>query len=292
MKLNVKVWNVLLRQCARALELNGALYLYEQMRTRGVEPTEDTMKHLEYLHDRSGKDQSKLTSIPMKPKRVSRLRELVSEWKHRARTAAVEESFLPHIVAHLRDNPAARAEAEKCSSMFDLAKLLRGASIASLEEPLSALAARTALTTLKKLGRYNQKNKGAEFDLEGAVDKPGKFAQKKKDANGAPAASASKKKSKSKKKSSKKKGAKEEGADGESEGEEKPKAKAAKRKEPAASSKKKKEAAGDADVDMDAEDAAAPKPAAKKQKKAPASSVKKEAVKEEATKEKKRKTKA
>ena len=284
MKLNVKVWNVLLRQCARALELNGALYLYEQMRTRNVEPTEETMKHLEYLHDRSGKDQSKLTAIPMKPKRVSRLREIVAEWKHRSRAAAVEETFLPHIVAHLRDNPAARAEAEACKSMFDLAKMLRGASIASLDEPLSALAARTALATLKGLGRYHQKGKGAEFDLDGSLDKPGKFAAKKEAAAAANGASGKKKQKSSKKKSSSSKKAKDGESDAKGE-EKKPKAKATKRKEPSASSKKK-DSAADGDVDMAAEDADS-KPAAKKQKAAKAASVKKETTKVE----KKRKTK-
>jgi pentatricopeptide repeat protein len=267
-KLNVKVYDILLEKCAKAMEINGALYLYDQMVERGLEPTDNTHKHLQYLHDRSAKDQSKLTSIPMKPKRVARLKELVTARRVEQRKSDVEDKFLPHILDHLR-MAANRTAAEASNSLFELANWLKNASIATLSEPLSAAAARISLATLKGLGRYHQKNKGAEFDLDGDAAQPGRFANKKPKS-----AQASKKKEKKKANIAKKReaaaaAAAEGGAQQEEEKEEEqpaaPKSKAPKRKETSSA------AASPAAAPVAAvEDSSAKQPAAKKQKKASA----------------------
>lgn len=204
MKLNVKVYNILLEKCARALELNGALYLYQQMKERNVEPNADTMKHLQYLYDRGAKDQSRLTDIPKLKKRVGMLREIVTSVRHEQKTEEIKDSVLGHLITYLRQ-PEARAAAEKCASLFDLAKHLKKVStdnaIKGLSEPFSSQSARTVLATMKSLGRYHQKSKSCEFDLEGDLEKPGKFTKKENGENG----TSKKKKSKKKSSSSKKK---------------------------------------------------------------------------------------
>ena len=257
-KLHAKVYNVLLEKCSKAMEINGALYLFDLMLSKGVTPTEDSYNSLEYLHDRSGKDQSKIDCIPMKPKRVAKLKEIVSSWKHERKVEQTAAEILPHIVAHLR-LPSARTEAEACKSLFDLAKWLKGQSISGLEDPLSNISARTALTTLKALGRYHQASSKAEFDLDGALTNKGRFAKK---AEAAGAASVKKSKKKKSKNSKKKKadGAKkgEEGSDDSSseadDEEKKPKA-------AAAAAKKGSKRKGDDAAETNGEDEAQSKPA-------------------------------
>lgn len=216
LKLHIKVYNILLEKCAKALELNGALFLYESLRARGVEATEDTWRHLEYLHDRSGKDQSKITGIPMQPKRVAKLKDILTAYRHQRRVDDIAQGVLGHVATFLRSNLEA---AQAHNSLFELATYLRKQSIPQLDAPLSSAAARAALTSLKGLGRYHQKNKGAEFDLGDAktdLRTPGKFAKKEDEQ----AASNKKGSKKSKKKTTKKKKAstdeKDSGVNGES----------------------------------------------------------------------------
>jgi pentatricopeptide repeat protein len=210
MKLNVKVWAVMLEKCAKALELNGALYLYEEMLTKGIEPNADVMKHLEYIYDRSGKDHSKLDGIPMRKKRVQRLKEIVQAHRFEAKKEQATDSIVTHLVHFLKSNGSARAAAEHQSSLFDLAKHLKKISestqIPGLNEPLSSATARLALTTLKSLGRYHQKSKACEFDLDGEdVNQPGKFVKKEAPKEGEKAETKTSKKKKKVKASKKKK---------------------------------------------------------------------------------------
>jgi pentatricopeptide repeat protein len=275
MKLNVKVYNILIEKCAKALELNGALYLYEEMMTRSVAPNDDTARHLQYLYDRSGKDQSKLEDIPMVKKRVARLKAIVSVAKSERKTVEITADFLPAIADYLR-MPANATEAAKCVSLYALATHLSKASIPGLTDALSAGSARVALLSLKNAGRYHQKSKSAEFDLATRdLTTPGKFA--KNLAAAAPAAGSEKKGvSKTKSRATQKAAASKKAA------KEDRKLKSADRKE------LKKLAAAekgeDADADMaDAE--AAPKKASSKNKTAaaaPASAEKPKATKRKA----------
>jgi pentatricopeptide repeat protein len=202
MKLHVKVYNILLEKCAKALELNGALYLIEQMQARQVTPNDDTWQWLQYVFDRSGRDQSKLTGIPMLPKRVARLKELVTQHRRETKVASLvsSEGVVGQLAGFLRGDAAQLEAAQKATSLFQLASLLKRNTADTIA--LSASAVRDALAAMKHLGRYRQRSSRAEFDLEGDITQPGKLSTL--DATGDAAASgdsaAPKKKSKTAKK--------------------------------------------------------------------------------------------